>query len=231
MKLSEDALMTLQFMSRINPHLVVEAGSRLKSLSLLRSRLLQVDVVDVFPVPFALHDLVGFLKQLTLFDNPDFDFGEKSMIITDEFGARLEYWYSMKEDLIYANRELPNFEADHIIEVPESAIDKIIRSADANNVEDISLFSDGENAYIKSLDKDNPKRVFSVCLGPSKGKFTVYFKHSKKSTKSKVNNRLTLMPMGYTVHISSKGLTKFIGKTSTLTATFFLAAERDSEYN
>jgi len=219
--LSDECMTLLQQCARINPHLVVSPGSVVGSITPRRNRFLQCTLPDVFPVEFRLHDLSGFLRQLGLFDKPDIEFDTNRMVISDQFGAKSEYQYSKKEDLIYMDRQLNIGEFTYSIHIPDTAIDKILRSAAANAVEDIALVGEGGFAYLKSMDKKKNSRVFSVKLGKCDRDFCIYLKHSKK-------NKLIIMPMSYDVSVSDRGILKFDSMIGDASITYYMACERDS---
>jgi hypothetical protein len=222
MKFTDETIQIMQAMGAMNEHLVINGGDKISSLSERRNRMMEVHLNDSFPVPFALHSLSGFLRQLSLFDEPEFEFGENSMIITDQFGAKSDYFYSNKEDLVYMRKELPELTIAHEFRLPAVALDKVLRAAAANKVEDIAFVGEDGGVFIKALDKENPKRVFSVRLGDTDQQFEVFLKHGKK-------NKLTLMPLSYIVRLSDNGLIKLtglFGEKNDIKVTYIMAAER-----
>lgn len=220
MKLSEDTLVALQCAAKINPHLVVEPGNEIRSITPLKNRMFSASLQDTFPIDFALHDLNGFLKQLSLFDEPELEFKESFMVIRDQFGSMSKYWYSSKEDLVYIDRPITLNEFEFEFKLPDIALDKIIRASAANQVDDILFCCEGGKIYIKSLNKDNPKRVFSVELGEGDADFKFYIKHAKK-------NKLTLLPLSYNVQISGNGIFCLTCLVNGNTFKYYVASERE----
>lgn len=220
MKLTEDVLLVLQNAAKINQHLVVPVGNKINSITEKRNRLMVCTLTEEFPVEFALHDLSGFLRQLTLFDDPSVDFKEDKMIITDDEGSRSSYQYSNKEDLIYLQDDivLDDFVAEFDLSL--SALDKVIRACAANKVEDVLFSADGSNVYIKAMDKENPTRVYSVKLGETDKVFEYYLKHEKK-------NKLTIPLLDYKVKLSKRGIIYLCGKINDIKVEYYVAAERD----
>lgn len=223
MKLNEDVMMILGICAKINPHIVIKKGSRIESLTPARNRLVVADLPIEFPHEIAFADLSGFLRQVSLFDDPDFDFGERSVVITDAHGAKATYQYSNKQDLVYLDR---NFREDGYhgrVELPHIAMDKILRASAANKTEDIVfMFEDGMK--IKTMDKEDATRVFSVDL-VSDDNFYASIKHGKK-------NKVQLLPLDYIVKISpTLGILQFAGAVGECDIKFFIACERDFKIN
>ncbi len=227
MKLSPITLTILKNFSQYNQHVVINPGKVIRTVNDRRTVMIQSTIEDEFPCEVALHDLSGFLKIVNLFEDPDFEFGENSMIIRDESGAEQEYFYSEKDDLVYEDREIPNMDFDISFNVTDEHIKKVLKGAAANNVEDIAFMADTLGTSLVALDKNNPKRTFKVTLeGASAGGYKAYMKHSKKGTK------LDLLPLDYSVQIASK--TKVIQFTAEVEGdvsyTAFMALETDSEF-
>jgi hypothetical protein len=157
-----------------------------------------------------------------LFDEPDLDFKEDHVVISDEFGSKCSYYYSEKEDLIYLDKDINV--SDFIIEFNLSDIElsKILKASAANKTEDIGFFGEGGKVYIKTLDKENPKRTFSVQLGETNKDFMFYIKHVKDS-------KLTLLPIDYTVNFSKNGVIRFDWLLGDSTVSYYAAVERDFE--
>ncbi len=220
MKVSSGTLEVLKQCAKINNHLVISKGNSIRTLTEKKNRMLVATVPDEFPVEFRVHDLSGFLRQLALFDEPELDFRDDRIIITDSYGSMAEYWYSNKEDLIYVDRafNLDNFYVD--FDLPAIALDKVIRASGANSVEDVGFASDGSNVIIKALNKKKPKRIFSVDLGACDKQFEVYLKHAKK-------NKLILMPLDYKVSISEQGILRFRSGFEDVQIDYYIACERD----
>ena len=220
MKLSEEILLLLQNAAKLNQHLVVDAGNILQTISERKNRLMICKLPEEFPMDFALHDLSGFLRQLSLFDEPEIEFKDDKMLITDNAGAKSSYQYSNKEDLIYLDRELNVDGIFTEFKLPNIALDKVIRACGANQVQDISFVGDGKNVFINALNKENPTRVYSINIGETTDCFEFYIRHEKK-------NKLTIMPLDYTVHLSNRGLIKFESKLGDVDIAYYVACERD----
>lgn len=225
MKLSELTIKALENCAKFNKHIVISAGKVLRTVNDKKTTLVACQIEDEFPTEVALHDLHGFLKTLKLFSDPDFEFGEHSVIISDSTGASQEYYYSDKEDLIYDERDVKFPAADFEFTLTNEKLKAVISAAGVLGVEDIAIVGEEGKVFIKALDKEKPKRVHSILVSEEDiGEFTLYLKHSKKGT------QLNFLPLDYHVEINKAKIIQFTAKVEDVEFKYFLAGERDSEF-
>ncbi|NMC87795.1 MAG: hypothetical protein GYA69_05130, partial [Candidatus Moranbacteria bacterium] len=93
MKLSGDTLTLLKNFSTINPSLIFKKGSVISTLSNGKNILATANIVEVFPMDFAIYDLSEFLGAVSLFTDPDFDFKEKYLVISSG-SSKIKYFYA-----------------------------------------------------------------------------------------------------------------------------------------
>ena len=93
MKLSEQTVSILKNFSTINQNLVIKEGSEIATMSAMKNIVAKATVEENFPVEFAIYDLNEFLSALSLFENPDLDFQENYVLITESGskGKSLKY--------------------------------------------------------------------------------------------------------------------------------------------
>lgn len=225
MKLSQVTIAVLENFSKFNSHVVISAGNVIKTVNEKKTTLISATIEDEFPEEVALHDLPGFLKTLKLFTDPDFEFGENSVVISDTSGASQEYYYSDKEDLIYDERTV-NFPSAQIeFGLEEDKLVSIKKAATTLGVEDIALVGQDGKVFIKAMDKENPKRVHSILLvEEDHGEFTAYMKHAKKG------EQMNFLPLDYHVEINTAGVIQFTARVEDVEVKYFMALGRDSEF-
>ena len=83
MKLSEQTVAILKNFSAINQNLIIKQGSEISTVSAMKNIVASAKVEESFPVEFAIYDLNEFLSALSLFENPDLDFQENYVLITE----------------------------------------------------------------------------------------------------------------------------------------------------
>lgn len=222
MKLSETTFAVLANMAKINPHIVIPKGNVLKTVNEKKTVVVTCSIEETFDVEVALHDLSGFLRVVKMFNDPDFEFGEKSVIISDDIASQ-EYFYSDKEDLVYEERDVNVPDGEINITISHENLVRVTKAAGVNGVEDIAVVGEKGEVYLKALDKEKPKRTFAVRVDEEDhGEFTAYMKHSKKGTK------LDFLAVDYQVNINSAKVAKF--KNDDIGLTYILALESDSVF-
>ena len=81
MKLSNETKEVLKNYSSINANLLVGAGDTISTMSQMKNIVSTSKLPDTFETDFAIYDLNEFLSALSLFKDPDLNFGEKSVKI------------------------------------------------------------------------------------------------------------------------------------------------------
>lgn len=94
MKLSENTINILKNYSVINPSLLVKPGNVLSTVSPVKSIFAKATVEENFPSQFAIYELSKFLGVVSLFNEPELDFGEKQMTIISG-SQSLNYTYEI----------------------------------------------------------------------------------------------------------------------------------------
>ena len=80
MKLSEKTFNLLKNFSSINQSILFKEGKSLRTMSVMKNILAEVEVEEDFPKDFAIYDLVQFLNNVSLCANPELDFTNESYV-------------------------------------------------------------------------------------------------------------------------------------------------------
>ncbi len=116
MKLSEQTVSILKNFSTINQNLVIKQGSEISTMSAMKNIVSKAKVDETFPVEFAIYDLNEFLSAMSLFTNPDLDFDENFVMITEagSNGKSLKYWFSEPSVVTTPSKEvtMPSVEVE-----------------------------------------------------------------------------------------------------------------------
>lgn len=217
MKLSENTLAILKNFSSINPSLLVHPGSEIKTMLPTKTIFSKAVVEESFPRQFAIYDMSKFLAVLSLFKEPEIEFGEKSMKIYSGKNTTT-FPYADPGSIIYPDREV-SF-PDHSVEFKMTAEDhqKVVRAAGVFQVPDIVVEGRDGKIYLTAMDTKTPTLdKFSTEVGETDKKFTIVFK---------ADMFVKLTSKDYTVKINRKGITKF--ETDNLL--YFMAAEANSHF-
>jgi len=223
MKLSNDTVTVLKNFSTINQNLVINPGKNISTMSAMKNIVAKATVTEEFPQAFAIYDLNEFLSALSLFENPDLDFKEDFVVMTEtgSKGKSLKYWYSDPSVVTTPTKEItmPSSEVTFTFYVTKAAAvigapDMVLEGMDLGTaiLKVTDKKNDTANDYAVSLDtnhKDPDKNV------PYKFWF-------------KVEN-LRLLPGSYDVKVSSKNISYF--KNTNVDVEYFIALEPESKYN
>lgn len=93
MILSNETVNVLKNFASVNQGLLFKKGTRLRSLSVLKNIFVVADITDEIPREFAIYDLNEFLGTLSLFSNPEVDYKEDHIAIS-EGKSKVKYFYS-----------------------------------------------------------------------------------------------------------------------------------------
>ena len=86
MKLSESTVEVLKNFATINQSILFTDGKELNTVAVQKNLLGSATVAETFKSPngeFAIYDLNEFLSTLSLFEDPDVEFGEQFATISD----------------------------------------------------------------------------------------------------------------------------------------------------
>jgi hypothetical protein len=220
MQLSKETLNKLKNFAEINQNLLIKPGPNLNTLSNGKTVMATASVTEDFGVTekgFGIYDLNEFLGIVSLFENPDLNFSEKFVTIS-EGKTSIKYFAADQNVLTFPTKEL-NFPTPEIVfNMTSSILQSIRKVAAVLKTSDISIVGDGTEIKFQAGDKKNATaNAYSSIIGETDKEFVVNLK---------VDN-LKLLPGDYNVQISSKKICKF----SNDDLVYFIAAESDSTFS
>jgi len=219
MRLSTETIALLKNLSSINQSILIKAGSKLRSMSVMKNVLVEADIPEEFTRDVAVYDLHQFLNCLSLIECPDIRLEENSIVITDGTNS-IEYRYS-DPSVITAppEKELTLPSQDVCVVLTEEHLQAVKRAAAVLQIPDVSLVGDGDTIYLTVRDKKNS--------GSNSYKVAVGFTESVFQFHMKVEN-LKLIGGDYDVVISSKNLSEFTSHSAPVK--YWIALEPDSTF-
>ena len=87
MKISSETQAILKNFATINSGIKVGAGNQLTTISNMKNILAVANVPETFNQEFSIYNLVEFLGATSLMENPDFNFNEQSLSISEFFSS------------------------------------------------------------------------------------------------------------------------------------------------
>ena len=224
MKLSNGTVDVLKNFSSINQNLVIKSGKTVTTMSALKNIMASAVVNDEFPTDFAIYDLNEFLAALSLFEKPELDFKEKFVILSDETGSTLKYWFSDPSVVTTPTKVITMPDVDVSFKFTGHMLSAVQKAASVIGAPDMALTSNNESkALLEVTDRKNDNaHDFAVSVDVEQEKDTSY------KFWFKVEN-LKLLPGAYDVDISSKKISHF--KNDKFAVEYFIALEPASSYN
>ena len=219
MKISEKTFDVLKNFSMINPSISVKAGNVLRTVSEQKNILAKVTVSESFPKDFAVYELNQLLGLASLFEDGEYEFGEKALVIKEGNNSS-RYIYtdpSMVTAAPEKELDLPSSEVTFKLEW--NNLKKIINAANQLGLPDVVVrAAEGKVTLVATDTRIRSSNEFSQDLGISAdAEYEFVFK---------VEN-FKFMQQDYQVTISSKGISHFKGEV----VEYWVATESGSKYN
>lgn len=226
MHLSDKTVSVLKNFSTINQNLLIKEGQTLSTMSAMKNIVANATVEETFPKEVAIYDLNEFLSVLSLFAQPDLEFKDDFVIITDGHGsAKTKYWYSDPSVVTSPQKEVQMPSKELEFSFSSDTLTQVQKAAAVIGAPDMVLSSDENLPQLRVTDKKNSTaNDYSIDMedikenGESKD-YKFWFK---------VEN-LKLMPGTYDVSISSKKISHFVNSKSSVD--YFIALEPESKYD
>ena len=214
MNISDNTLTVLKNFSNINQNLAVKAGNKIRTISPQKTVMAVAQVEDKFDSPFAIYDLNQFLSAISLFDKPDFTFGEQNVVVANGKSS-IKYFFADESMVMTA--------PDRDIELPDTLVEfklttdifkSTMQAASVLQAPNWSVIGNGSIIEIVVGDvKNATSNNYRVTVGETSEEFDVAFK---------VDN-LKMMQRDYSVSVSSKGISHFATEKGDLS--YFVATE------
>lgn len=224
MKLSEQTISILKNFGTINEGIVFKKGKKLKTISIHKNILAEVDIAEEIPVDFGVHDLNNFLSVVSLHkDDVSFEFSDKQAVITGNKGrSKIKYRFC-DPSMVTAppNKPLNMPESEIKFNLSLSDFDWILRAASVLASPNIVIESDGTKVSVVATDVANDS-VSTDALDIAEGNGDSYRMVFKTENLSK------LMAGNYEVQISSQGLSLF--KNKDLPLQYWISTESGSTF-
>lgn len=220
MKLSKETLAILRNYSAVNPSIFIPKGSMVSTMSNDKNIISYADVDEDFPTDIALYDLNEVLSLLDLFDDPDVEFGEKTVTISGN-GSVCEYAYAEKDIITYPKNKLNFPTVDVSFQISKEQMDKLLKASNTLGLPVFCITKDDTDIVMKVVDPKNPSsNTFSCVVGndDSEKEYEFFIKQEY----------FKMVKDDYTVSLSSKFISRF---ESSEGIEYYVAMEKSSTYS
>jgi hypothetical protein len=217
MKIDTNTMMVLRNFAKINPSILIQEGNVLKTISTNKTIMAKATVPTNFPKRCAIYNLDKFLSTISLYSDPELSFGEKSVDITDT--NKIGHCsYADESNITKApEKELSLPSIDASFRLTNESLRDVEKALGILGVPEIVFVGDGTDVSIQASDTKNPNGdIFSIKIGTTDKVFKAIFK----------SENIKIIPGDYEVSISSKGISRFLGKD----AEYWIAVETSSTF-
>jgi hypothetical protein len=220
-KFSKHTFEILKNFSNINSNILIKPGNKISTITPAKNVMAEAEVEEDFDVEFGVWDLSKFLGTISLFENPDFDFTEKYVLVQSVTGSCVKYYYSEPSLLTVPERKLEMPEAVITFNLPESIFNEILRAASVLQLPDLAIRSHEGSIIAVVLDKEEPtSNDYSIVLG-------INYTDAEFDFHFKIEN-MKFVPGDYIVDITEKIVSKFTNVTKKVD--YWVALEASSSY-
>lgn len=216
MKLSKQTINILRNFAGINTNLYINAGNTLMTVAANKTAFAIAEVEETFDTNFGVYDLGELLGVLSIFSDPDLEFSERNLIIS-EGKNRIRYMPADAEVLIFPKKE-PRFpeEPNAVFDLTAQNLAQITKASSVLKVPFVTFRGDGKKIVALVHDKANPNsNQFSIDVGAESTE--VFDMHVKVES-------LKMLPEDYKVQVSFNKILKFIGDRKS----YLVTCETDS---
>ena len=222
MKVSERTTNLLKNYANINQSLEFREGNVLKTVSPLNTILASVELEEDFPQTFSIYELSRFLGTLVLFKNPELDFTDNGVSITDDnHEATYRYCGSSSMFQTPPEKDITFPDAEINFELSQDLFRKTINAANTLGLPEVVVEGNGSDIQLVVSDTGNVSSdIFSSNVGATDKTFHMIFK---------TENLNKVMEGDYDVFLSSKRISHFKRKGDSLQ--YWIALEQNSTFD
>ena len=221
MKVSEKTINLLRNYANINQSIEFREGKNLKTVSPLNTILASVEVEEQFTRTFPIYELNRFLGTLALFQNPELDFTDNGVVISDEnHEATYRYCGSSSMFQTPPEKNITFPDAEVSFELSQDQFKKTINAANTLGLPEVVVEGNSSDIQLVVSDTGNVSSdIFSTTVGKTDHTFRMIFK---------VENLNKIMEGDYHVSLSSKRISHFKRNSDSLQ--YWIALEQNSSY-
>lgn len=200
---SKNTLAILKNFSSLNSNLLVHPGKVIKTITPSKTGMAVATVEENFDVEFGIWDLNKFLGVVSLFNNPTFAFGEKSVKIKNGGDSVVNYYYSEPRLLTYPTKDVNMPKVDISITLTEKNFNELQKAASVMQLPDLSFKSDDDDIVAMVSDLSDPtSNSYKVVVGSGDVLPEFLFNFKMENIK--------ILPGDYTVNFAKNTVGEFV---------------------
>ena len=221
MKVSERTTNLLKNYANINQSIEFREGNILRTVSPLNTILASVEITEELSKTFPIYELNRFLGTLSLFDDPELDFTDNGVTMSDsKHEATYRYCGSSSMFQTPPEKDITFPEPEVEFQLTQELFRKTINAANTLGLPEIVVEGDGSEIKLLVSDTGNVSSDnFSTKVGSTDKTFHMIFK---------TENFSTIAEGAYNVSLSSKRISHFKREGDSLQ--YWIALEQNSTF-
>lgn len=229
MKLSDQTLKVLRNFSGVNSNIVIEPGSEIRTRNETKSIGARFRCPEVFEKEVSLFSLNEFISIYGIFKDPEVEFSDKFLTISDDFGKQKIY-YANKAALTYADKVPPELEYNYSFDLSADLLGRLKQAIAANGFEFISFNSTGGHFSIIAGDLNKDTKEFD----PTSNLYTIEIPGKETTQEFNIvvaTNDLVMMNESYQVGIFFNEKAKIVVfETEDKSLTYWISLQKFSTF-
>jgi len=216
MQISKETIEILKNFASINSNILIRKGKTLSTISTAKNIFAKASVAEDFPMEVPIYDLNSLLALLTLMENQNVEFGDKSLTISKD-GGKFEYFYSNPSVIVAAPDKSIELDNHFQFKLTAEDVQMIMKAAAITSAPTISVTCMHQQVVLTIGDKKNDTaNTYKKTIGPGIEDFECHIA---------VEN-FKLIPDAYSITVSKKKFFHF--KHETKAIEYYIAMEPDS---
>lgn len=215
MKLSKRTQGILKNFASINQSIVIKPGNNIQTISNTKDVFAKAEIEETFEQQIAIYDLNEFLSVLTVFEDPELNFEDNSVIITEGRSKQI-YRYADASIITQPPEKglnLPSVEVE--AKLSREAISSLIKASSLNDATSLSFQNGNVKVWNSSVANSNVFEIEGVAT------------HEVDYELSIGVDKLKFVSDDYVIKLCAKGLAQFVG---TQKIEYFVALQPNGKY-
>lgn len=129
MKLSDKTIALLKNFSGINQSILIKKGNKLRTISVMKNILAEATINENFTSDFGIYDLNQFLNTISIYNNPDLDFGNSGYLLIKEGRSSSKHFFADPNVIVSPPEKEINLPSEDVcFELTTEQLDKVLKS-------------------------------------------------------------------------------------------------------
>ena len=216
MRLSKETYTILKNFAAINSNILIQPGNLLKTVSAGKNIYVEAKVTEDFDIDVPIWDLNKFLGIVSMFNNPDLEFHDTHVVITNGRSS-VTYYYSEPSLLTVPTRELKMPKTTIKFDLDEKDLNEILKASSVLQVSDLRMVGE-DGKFTISVDDagQSTSNSFEIVIDEN---------YTGKDFEGTINvSEMKFIPGSYSVELTDTIISKFTHKS--LDLSYYIAIKR-----